>query len=204
MKGYIYSHKRLIGTTNFKNSFGSMGHMYGQFTPTEDYELIKKEVQYFCENGDHPRWHALRFNVQLENGYFILPVGGYVIDDFPEEPQGLHIAGVHHHVYEDYFENNKEFLIEPWHTINIEQKIDLEDELFKELRYRILDVSALAKHRFKDEVLFTMQVKDMPSFAIANLKRGQRVTIEGVFPKENRFEEFGDFIKRMTDDTYEK
>ena len=184
-----------------------MGHMCGDFIPTEEYKLIKKEVQqYWISMDEFPeKWHSFRFNVQLENGYFILPAGGYMIFDFPdspEEPITFHIAGVHSHIYEDYFENNKQFLMEPWHTINIEQKIDFEDELFKEIRYKLKDISALAKHRFKDEVLFAIDVKNMPPFGIAHLIPGQKMRKIGeVIPEENCFEEFDDFInKRMVPD----
>lgn len=183
-----------------------MGHMWGDFTPTEEYNQIKKEVQYFfgSVHRDFDRWYSLRFNVQLENGYFILPVGGYEIYDHPElpdEPLEFHIAGAHSHIFEDYFENKKEFLIEPWHTISIEQKIDFEDELIREIGETMQTISALAKHRLKDEVLFAIHGGNVPPFVIGQLKPGQKMTIEEVFTEENYFDEFDDFInKRMIPD----
>jgi hypothetical protein len=46
------------------------------FTPTEEYESIKKQVQEFCTSTkkDFEKWYSLRFNVQIENGYFIFLV----------------------------------------------------------------------------------------------------------------------------------
>jgi hypothetical protein len=164
MIGFIYSHKRLIGTTDFKHSFGSMGHIYGDFTPTDEYESIKKEVQEFCTatKRDYEKWYSLRFNVQIENGYFIFPIGGYEIFDFPDfpnEPMEFHIAGIDFHIYEDYFENSKQFLIAPWEKLSIEQKIDLEDELFREIGETNTSFSALAKHGFKDDVLLSRAIR---------------------------------------------
>src|SRR5690242_5135243 len=121
MKGYIYSHKILIGTTTFKQSFGAMGHIWGIFEPAEDYHSIKQQVQEFCDQveKDYEKY-SFRFNIQLENGYFLLPIGGVEILDsaeFPDEPISIHVAGVHSHVYEDYFENNKAFVKSPWQQV---------------------------------------------------------------------------------------
>src|SRR5262249_38055562 len=126
MKGYIYSHKVLIGTTQFQQSFGAMGHIWGEFIPTEAYQLIKKQVQECTDSlkKDFEKWYSLRFNIQLENGYFILPIGGIeILDsaDFPNEPINIHLAGVHSHIYNDYFINNRPFVIDPWQPVNIEQ-----------------------------------------------------------------------------------
>jgi len=195
MKGYIYSHKILIGTTQFKQSFGSMGHIWGEFIPADAYQLIKMQVQdfYDSEKRDYERWYSFRFNIQLENGYFLLPVGGIEICDsvhFPDEPIELHVAGVHYHVYEDYFENNRPFVIAPWQPIHIDQKIDLEDELLHEIGETNVSFSALAKHSLNDEVLFAVHGGNVDPFVIARLKPGQKSAIEEVIPAENYFGDF--------------
>jgi len=191
MKGYIYSHKILIGTTNFKQSFGAMGHIWGEFIPSEEYQIIKKQVQKFCDSleKDYDR-SSFRFNVQLENGYFLLPVGGveiYDTSDFPNDPIQIHVVGIHSHIYNDYFENNSAFVLAPWQQVNIDQKIELEDELFREIGETNVTFSALAKHSLSDKVLFAVHGGNVPPFAIGNLKSGQKATIEEVFPDENYY-----------------
>jgi hypothetical protein len=204
MKGYIYSHKILIGTTIFKNSFGAMGHIWGEFIPSEEYQVVKKQVQEFCDSlkKDYKRY-SFRFNIQLENGYFLLPIGGVEImdsADFPDEPINIHVAGVHSHVYIDYFENNRAFVIAPWQTVNIDQKIELEDELSREIGETNVTFSTLAKHSLSNEVLFATHGDNVPPFVIANLKPGQKTTIEDVFPDENYFMDFGLVQGRMAKD----
>lgn len=202
MKGYIYSHKILIGTTTFKQSFGSMGHIWGEFEPSSDYELIKKQVQEFCDQveKDFEKWYSFRFNIQLENGYFLLPIGGVEILDsaeFPDEPISIHLAGVYSHVYEDYFENNKAFVIPPWQQVSIIEKIDLEDELTKAIGETNVTFSTLAKHTVSNQVLFAVHGGNVPPFVIANFIPGQKQTIEEVFPEENYFMNFELVQQRM-------
>jgi hypothetical protein len=205
MKGYIYSHKILIGTTNFKQSFGAMGHIWGEFIPSEEYQLIKKQVQEFCDSleKDYKKWYSIRFNIQLGNGYFLLPIGGIeILDsaDFPDESIHIHVAGVHSHIYNDYFENNRAFVTGPWQQVNIDQKIALEDELFREIGETNVTFSTLAKHSLSDEVLFAVHGSNVPPFVIANLKSGQKATIEEVFPEENYFMDFELVQERMDKD----
>lgn len=202
MKGYIYSHKLLIGTTTFKQSFGSMGHIWGEFEPSKDYELIKKQVQEFCDQvkKDYKKWYSFRFNIQLENGYFLLPVGGVEILDFtefPDEPISIHLAGVHSHVYHDYFENNKAFVLPPWQQVSIDEKIELEDELTRKIGETNITFSTLAKNSKSNQVLFAVHGGNVPPFVIANLQPTQNPTIEEVFPEENYFIYFEDVQKRM-------
>ena len=204
MNGYIYSHKILIGTTTFKHKFGAMGHIWGEFIPSEEYQFIKKQVQEFCDSlkKDY-KSYSFKFNIQLENGYFLLPVGGVeILDsaDFPDDPIHIHVAGVHSHIYNDYFENNRAFVIAPWQQVNIDQKIELEEELFREIGETNVTFSTLAKHSLSDEVLFAVHGGNVPSFVIANLKPGQKATIEEVFPDENYFMNFELVQERMDKD----
>lgn len=201
MKGYIYSHKNLIGTTTFEHSFGSMGHIWGIFEPAEDYHFIKQQVQEFCDQVEKDyKKYAFRFNIQLENGYFLLPIGGIEILDsaeVPDEPISIHVAGVHSHVYHDYFENNKAFVIPPWQQVSIDEKIDLEDELTRKIGETNVTFSTLAKNSKSNQVLFAVHGGNVPPFVIANLPHTQNPTIEEVFPEENYFIDFELVQERM-------
>ena len=84
---------------------------------------------------DWSKWYSLNFNVQLENGYFLHPQGGYEIQDykeFPEEPLQVRTAGIHWHIFEDYFIHNRPFLNDSWRKITIEEKLDFETKYQKE------------------------------------------------------------------------
>jgi hypothetical protein len=201
MTAYIYSNKMLIGTTEFINNLGSMGHIFGNFFPTENYGKVKRLVQNFTEqtSKDYKQWHALRFNVQLENGYFILPAGGYeILDfaDFPNELIELHLAGIHSHIYRDYFELKKPFLIDPWERLNIEQKIDIEDELHNLIGETNVTLSALGKHKIKKEVLFSIDGIGGYSFVVGDLTSNKEITIDNIFLQENYYTDFDDFTFR--------
>jgi hypothetical protein len=135
MKATIYSHKQLIGTANLQIEDESMGCVFGEFIPNDNYlKHIQKTVWEFgtTDKPDYTKWNSLRFNVQLDNGLFLFPIGGYTFDDspdFPDEPKRIDIAGIDL----DIFNLEEHFLLDPWNKINVEQKIDLENELQKEI-----------------------------------------------------------------------
>lgn len=205
MKASVYSKDLLIGATDFKKSFGSMGHIWGYFYPSGGYEAIKMEVQEFCSASqkneqDFAKWDALRFNVQLENGYFILPIGGYEIFDFPDNPNEkleMHLAGINSHIYVDYFENNKPFLLSPWTPINITEKIELEDMLLNLIVHDKLIVSALAKNEVNNTVLFA--VHGIGRYLFIKLQRdiNHQIIGDGVSDENNYFFDFDDFTERQ-------
>ena len=81
---------------------------------------------------DYEKWYSLRFNAQLDNGFFLFPCGGYTFDDIPDlpdEPKRIDIAGIDINL----LSFSKDTLLEPWSTVDIEQKISFEDELNKEV-----------------------------------------------------------------------
>jgi hypothetical protein len=86
----------------------SIGCLYDIFSPNETYfRLVQKQIWQFWEtnNPDYKNKDALKFNVQLENGYFLFPEGGFIFDDVqdsPNEPIRLDIMGVDSHVLEDF------------------------------------------------------------------------------------------------------
>lgn len=218
MKAKIYSHKELIGTTELIVGDQTMGCVYGNFIPTETYfKTIQKFVWKFWATNkpNYKKWHSLRLNVQLENGYFLFPKGGYTIDDLeelPNEPKRIDITGLDRHVIEDFFlqKTPRPFLEEPWYQIDIEQKIGLENELNKEIglieksffnylkkssKHFLTDYkfSALASYGCNDDVLFAVQKKDFDkSFAVIHLTWKGKKEVDD-FPSTDFFSDFDEF-----------
>ena len=111
----------------------------GIFLPNKYYfDTIQKVVHVFNSNSqpDYTIWLQLRLNVQLGNGCFLHPAGGYNFSDIaelPDEPIRIDITGIDYHVINDYFiqESPVPFLNDPWSTINVKRKIELEEQLKK-------------------------------------------------------------------------
>src|SRR5690606_17334010 len=128
-------------TTELQVGDETMGGIFGNFVPTEYYfDKIQKSVWEFWQTNkpDYKKWYSLRLNVQLENGIFLFPQGGYTIDDIKElqnEPKRIDIVGVDNKILRDFLITNlpRPFVEEPWNELQIEQKIAFEDELNKEL-----------------------------------------------------------------------
>lgn len=186
----VFSRTLHIGTAELRDTLGGMGTMYGKFSPNENYSQVKKQIQ---ENNDFKphqsitEWHYLRFNAQLESGYFLFAIGDFSIDDFvefQEEQLTLQLAGVLPCVFEyhrnedpvDLRVKERDFLSEPWQKITIEEKIAFEDELEKEIGLPRLynkeiwntpnnhplaqtEFSALAKNTLTNEVIFSIHGK---------------------------------------------
>jgi hypothetical protein len=218
MKAKIYSHKELIGTTELIIGDESMGCVYGDIVPTETYyKAIQKKVWelWATRKPDYKKWYSLRLNTQLENGYFLFPAGGYTIDDIPElpnEPKRIDIAGLDKHVIEDFFlqEIPRPFLVEPWYQIDIEQKIDLENELNKEIGltgwsllnffktnsrhfFADFEFSALATYGCNDDVLFAVRKNRFDkNFAVISLTWKGKKEVDN-FPGADFFTDFDEF-----------
>jgi hypothetical protein len=162
---------------------------------------------------DYKKWNALKLNVQLENGYFLFPQGGYTFSDspeFPDEPVQIDIMGVDTHVLEDFFLQKppKPFVVGCWETITIEQKIGLENVLLTELglnnksffdflkpknKFLGFEFSTLCRSKYDDDVLYAVNKSDFDyKFAIIHLTLKGKKEIEDfrhkVFFKD--FEEF--------------
>jgi hypothetical protein len=190
MKGSFYSNKTLLGEIDFSIMIEKgvtetgMGGIWGNFSPNQNYQSIRKDIQDWNDsvNQDYSKWYSFKFNVQLENGYFVLPQGGFLIDDledFPNEPLIVNTVGVHSHIFEDYFIQKKPFLIEPWRKINIEEKFEFEDKyknetgLVKKLRhfadYRWEPYfSALGFNEKTKEVFYATSNTKVGCFAVAD------------------------------------
>ena len=81
---------------------------------------------------------SLRLNVQLDNQYFLYPAGGITIEDsieFPDEPLIIDLAGLDRIIFEEFINKTElpNFVEKPWNPLSIEEKIDLENQLFIEM-----------------------------------------------------------------------
>ena len=109
MKVKIYSNKKIIGTSELQITDESMGVVSGKFIQNENYKEIRKSIWSFHDStsrGKYNELKKLRLNVQLENGRFLYPIGGFLITDLQElenEELELEAIGNYRHVIEDNF-----------------------------------------------------------------------------------------------------
>lgn len=218
MKAKIFSHTQLIGTTDLQVGDETMGGIFGEFVPTALYfDSIQKQVWGFWQTNkpDYQKWYALRLNVQLENGIFLFPQGGYTIEDIkelPNEPKRIDLVGVDSKILQDFFLTNppRPFTELPWHELQIEQKIAFEDELKKELgvedrsifdfitnptRHILFDseLSAFCHDQRNDDVLFEIRKPNLDKqFALVHLTWRGKKEKEG-HPNTTFYSDFDDF-----------
>ncbi|GAB3638375.1 hypothetical protein GCM10027422_39650 [Hymenobacter arcticus] len=141
MRAAIYSNQHLIGFADLQPGDEAMGGVYGEFAPTTKYyNEVQQTVWEFnaSPSPDYAKWHALALNAQLENGYFLFPMGGYTIDDaaeLPDEPKRIYLAGIAAEILQDFLTTDppRTFVVEPWEELTIQQKLALETELSREL-----------------------------------------------------------------------
>lgn len=141
MKATIFSHKDIIGTANLEVGDFSMGGLFGNFYPNENYfEKIQKYVWKFWSSRkvNYEEWTSLNFNIQLENGMFLKPMGGITFDDIEEsenEQVRIDLLGIDTKIIEDYIISipARPFVEEPWETISIDEKLAYEIELSTEI-----------------------------------------------------------------------
>ena len=218
MKAKVYSYRQLIWTTELQVGDETMGGVFGDFVPTEYYfDKIQKSVWEFWQTNkpDYKKWYSLRLNVQLESGLFLFPEGGYTIDDIkelPNEPKRIDIVGVDSKVIQDFLQTNppRPFVEEPWNELQIEQKIEFEDELKKELgigdksifdiiktskRHILFDsqFSAFCHDQRNDDVLFEIRKPEFEKqFALVHLTWTSKKEREG-YPNTTLYSDFDDF-----------
>jgi hypothetical protein len=205
-----------------------MGGVFGNFVPTKMYfAKVQKVVWKFWQtnNPDYKKWDALRLNVQLENGTFLFPQGGYTFDDIkelPNEPKRIDIAGVSSNVLQDFVLTNppRPFVEEPWNELQIEQKIAFEDELTKELginKESFVDFNKQEKHilydsefsafchaQRNDNVLFEVRKHGLDKqFALVHLTWTSKKEKE-CYPNTTFYSDFDNFkYSRMYEDKAE-
>ena len=100
MNATVYSHGQIIGLAYLKVGDATMGHVYGVFIPNAHYQTIQNVVRKFNTsiNKDYSEWKSLGLKVQLNNGSFLFPKGGIMIDDLeelPMEPLHVDLAGLY-------------------------------------------------------------------------------------------------------------
>lgn len=218
MNAKVFSHRHLIGTTELQVGDKTMGGVFGNLVPTAYYfDNIQETVWEFWQTNkpDYKKWYSLRINVQLENGMFLFPQGGYTIDDIkelPNEPKRIDIAGVDNKVLQDFLLTNppRPFVEEPWNELQIQQKIAFEDELKKELglndksfsdyiikqeKHILFDseFSAFCHDRRNDDVLFEIRKHGFEKkFALVHLTWTGKKEAEGC-PNTTFYSDFDDF-----------
>ena len=218
MNATIYSHKTIIGTAELQIGDGGMGNVFGKFVPNENYyKDIQKYVWEFWKTNkpNYKKWYSLRFNAQLDNGFFLFPHGGYTFDDLPElpdEPKRIDIVGIDINL----LSYSEEILCDPWAIIDIGQKISFEDELNKEItpvksfvnflssgkkENHILvgaEVSTFAKYGPNDDVLFAVSKKgENNTLATVHLTWISRdKEHSSYFPATHFYLDLKDFIER--------
>jgi hypothetical protein len=229
VKAKIFSHRQLIGTTELQVGDESMGGIYGDFVPTEYYfDNIQKSVWEFWQTNkpDYEKWYALRLNVQLDNGLFLFPQGGYTIDDMeelPNEPKRIDIIGVDIKILKDFLQTNppRPFVEKPWNELQIGLKIAFEDELKKELGINVKSLfdffgkqekhvlfdsefSAFCHDQRNDDVLFEIKKQGLDKpFALVHLTWTGEKEKEG-YPNTIFYADFDDFkYSRMNADKAE-
>lgn len=223
MNATIYSHNQIIGQANLTIGDETMGHLYGTFVPGPDYRAVQNIVRKFSSHidRDYSEWKALGLNVQLENGFFMLPVGGIDIcdsEEFPSEAKRIDIAGVNSEVITDYFKTNppKTFVHEPWGALDITTKLAIERQLEIEVGDRLTfnntsrkhqllsyEYSALCASLLCDDVLFAVHGReDAPgSYALVHLTWSNQKEHNPEYPATTFFETFDEFsVKRMLQD----
>lgn len=138
MEGKVFSHNKLIGTTHLKLVDENMGILRGEFIPNQFYYENIQEKVWQIWKLEKPNWTSLCINVQLKDGYFLFPFGGYMIEDmkeFENEIKLIDIAGLYRHEIDYFFsKSNSSNLIDgPWVYLNIDEKISIENELNLEI-----------------------------------------------------------------------
>jgi hypothetical protein len=209
----------LIGHTELEAGDISMGGVYGEFIPNDSYfKYMQKYVWDFwaTKTPDYRIWESLRFTVQLENGFYLHPVGGLTFDnirEMPNEPIRIDIAGLSQQIIDDFILSEpRPFVENPWVTISIEQKIAFEDELQKEIRKKggllsnlfksdsshlltDFNCSALCKNDSNDDVLFSIHDKkgSDKNFALVHLTWTERDENNQKWPTTILYDTFDNF-----------
>jgi len=230
MTASVYSNTLLIGHTDLQVGDEGMGCVFGEFIPTDNYyNFVQKSVwEFWSDKPNYEKWDALKINVQLANGYFLYPIGGYTFDDveeFSDEPKRIDIAGLYRHVIEDFFQTDppRPFVEEPWEAITIEQKLRFEEELQNEIKkpsssfFGIIkstsnhiladyECSAVCKSVQADDILFSIHNNNGSDkiYALVHLTFRGKTEENSVWPSTTLFDSFDNFkFERMYPDKAE-
>jgi hypothetical protein len=146
MQAKVYSKQDLIGTSTLQVGDRSMGHVYGDLSPTDKY---------------HKNIPMSDINVQLGNGCFLFLAAGCTLTDVEDYPIQLDIPGLSYDVIDAFFieQPARPFVEMPWQPISIETKFGLEEELARELglyKTSIFDVLYKNNHPLKNSKFSAM------------------------------------------------
>lgn len=228
MRAIVYSNTLIIGHTDLEIGDESMGCVFGNFIPTNDYyKSVRKSVWRFwsINRPDYKRWNSLNINVRLENGCFLHPMGGCTFDDSKElsnEKIRIDIAGLSRYIIQDFYQSDPPapFVEDPWVTISIEQKLLFETELQKEIkngssrcwrfiksttRHVLTDYkcSAVCKDCQSDDILFSIHGNNGSdkTYALVHLTFSGEQEENAAFPRTTLFDSFDAFkFERMYPD----
>src|SRR3954471_20255251 len=122
MESLVYSKTMLIGHTELKSGDLGMGCVYGEFIPNDNYfKKVQKSVLDFwsTKTPDYKLWESLRFTVQLENGFYLHPIGGFTFDNIKEmqnEPIRIDVSGLSPQIIDDFIlsDPSRPFVENPW------------------------------------------------------------------------------------------
>ncbi|QJB31643.1 hypothetical protein HF324_09760 [Chitinophaga oryzae] len=205
MKATFYSNTKPLGTIDMKTIDQSMGVVGGRLTPNAAYF----ELQPFFRRSKgqyNNEIEQLTLNIQLENGCFLQPAGGFSIMDttvFPDEIT-IEIVGSNYFMIFDTLDDGppSTFLTAPWHPLSIETKIALEDEVRRKVR-SFGGNNLLAQHQYfaladfgpEDDVLCYVTGKNEYSFAVVHLTWTTNPDNSPSYPAIEFYRDFEDFKK---------
>lgn len=216
MKATVYSHTKPLGTIEMKIIDESMGVVGGFLTPNKNYLSLQ---QIFRKSGGryNEELQQLNLNVQLENGCYLHPLGGYSIydiEDFPDEISVDIVGSNYFNIFETLDGNNPvSFVKEPWYPISIETKLALERELSNEISrfredkkfnnhpYAQYDFFALASYGPDDDALFYAIGDKDYQFAVIHLTWAEKPDSNPAYPSSAFYDSFEEFkSKRLLPD----
>lgn len=196
-----------------------MGVVGGIFTPNENY-LTQQHI--FRKFGGRYADELLEMNlnVQLENGCFLQPQGGfsiYDIEDFPEEITVDLVGSNYFTIFKTLDDNTPNFfVVEPWYSITIETKLALERELNREISrfkndkkfinhpFAQYNFFAMANYGPDDDVLFYAIGDKDCQFAVIHLTWATNPESNPAYPRSTFYSSFEEFkSKRLLPDTDE-
>ncbi|NIG55311.1 hypothetical protein [Chitinophaga sp. Cy-1792] len=214
MKATLYSHTTALGTIALKNIDASMGVVGGILTPNGSYFRYQRIFR-DCHGTHNFEITDLGLNIQLENGCFLHASGGYSIHDIPEFPDEItvHVVGSNYfNIFSSLTEDVLPFVHSVWTTITVETKMDLEEELEKEIRlfrrkkqfshhpYANYRFYALARDERNDDVLFYAIGKGNIKFVVIHLTWIGQAETDPTWPSANWYLNWEEFAERMEED----
>lgn len=142
-KAKLFSKIQEIGEVALSVGDFTMGGIVGEFYPNSYYlSQIQPLVWDFWDNPKEPQQSffsdILQLEVQLENGLFLLPLGGFFLEDFlDDEPtKRLEMIGVDTFFIEKFILKNQPLTLKNnWQSISIAEKKYFE-QIFRKANFK--------------------------------------------------------------------